>query len=885
MAKVIKIDHSNVKKLEGSRNFPLWKLTLENLFWAAGLEQVVFGNETRPASDADKQKLWDVNNRAGMGIILQTVDEKLTSYIFSCDTAAAMWTAMNQTFGKSNKWTKQQLLQEFYQANLGEQTPAELVNNLQNISGQLSATGYKSLDEDAILSKVLHELRGPRFDSFVSSWDVVADKEKTIVNLVQKLKIHESREESWNKDEVPENFSGVKPGGADYKQKGKVTSAPENGKGKKPGRCFNCGVRGHFKADCRSPKKEKKTVAAGESKEVKDTPTDKSKSFSGTTDKAFMVKSYKAQALKDPFVWFCDSGTNVHICGRKEWFTSYVKFDLPIKLQVATNSFAECPGEGNVVVQACIKNKWEVVTITKVLFLPQGANLFSQNCMLKKGFSAQSSSDGTIFYGQDGKESLRARLNEEGMQIMIFKPVEKLPKALLCASEKLVQQRWHERLGHVNFKYLQNSLSKNAVFLGPRDKLEKEYRCEICIKAKATLKPCRTQNNKNHETGELLHFDLVHAVTQSNQGNKYFLLIKDDGSNYRVAYFQKTKEAETTVSNIMDAVEMFSNQTGKGVKRLKSDQGTEFKNRIMNTFISEKGIIYDYTSAGCSQSNGKIERDVRTIRNTARALLFEVGLSPAFWQDAVATAIYTLNRLLSSTNKDKTPYELLFGRKPNLSHARIFGCAASARILTPKGDWTTRTREGIFVGHIPDTREYKLWDSEKREYFLSRHVDFFEEAIPPRPSPHDTGKMIFEEEKEIKESLSSVKSVAVPETQNDDDDVLEIHADGRFQVESESSVSSWAEQMEEISADEEDDFHDAQRLDSQIGSPEGSQIEESDDQETSDDESNDVNSPTPTTTGNRRSQRTNQGLLPKRYARAVPRNCQAWYELKCRALS
>lgn len=122
MSKVIKIDHSNVKKLEGARNFSLWKLTLENIFWASGIQEIVFGKETRPSSDPDKEKAWDMNNRAGMAIILQTVDEKLTSYIFSSTTAAAMWTTLDQTFGKSNKWTKQQLLQEFYKAFGGKDT-------------------------------------------------------------------------------------------------------------------------------------------------------------------------------------------------------------------------------------------------------------------------------------------------------------------------------------------------------------------------------------------------------------------------------------------------------------------------------------------------------------------------------------------------------------------------------------------------------------------------------------------------------------------------------------------------------------------------------------------------------------------------------------------
>jgi len=65
---------------------------------------------------------------------------------------------------------------------------------------------------------------------------------------------------------------------------------------------------------------------------------------------------------------------------------------------------------------------------------------------------------------------------------------------------------------------------------------------------------------------ELLHSNLVHAVTPSNRGNKYFLLVKDHASNYRIAYFQRSKESSVEVPTLIDAMNMFADQTGKTVK-------------------------------------------------------------------------------------------------------------------------------------------------------------------------------------------------------------------------------------------------------------------------------------------------------------------------------
>ena len=380
---------------------------------------------------------------------------------------------------------------------------------------------------------------------------------------------------------------------------------------------------------------------------------------------------------------------------------------------------------------ALIGTQWVRVDLRNVLYQPGGMNLFSHSVIFEEGYSAYSTTKGTIFYNQNGKESIRAEPEENGnMHVMLFRPVEKVGKALF--GKRVLEPRWHERMGHVNMEYIRKSVKDGAVFLAPGDVLEDSYKCDICVKAKATMKPYKSQAERDFAVGELLHTDLVHAVAKSHNRNKYFLLVKDSASNYRVAYFQNTKNAETTVANLIDAVHMFTTQTKSKVKRVKSDKGSEYRNQKWVRFCSENGILHEFTPAGCSESNGKIEREVRTIRNIARAMLIEVGLPEVFWQDAVSMAVYMLNRLLSSTNPEKTPYEMMYGRKPNLSHVRIFGCAASARLHGPNGEWTSRTREGILVGHVPDTREYKLWDKERREYFSSRPVDFFDYLIRTR---------------------------------------------------------------------------------------------------------------------------------------------------------
>jgi len=55
-------------------------------------------------------------------------------------------------------------------------------------------------------------------------------------------------------------------------------------------------------------------------------------------------------------------------------------------------------------------------------------------------------------------------------------------------------------------------------------------------------------------------------------------------------------------------------------------------------------------------------------------MLNESKLPMYFWADAIYTAAYVLNKTLIKPILKKTPYELYKGRKPSVSHLRVFGC-------------------------------------------------------------------------------------------------------------------------------------------------------------------------------------------------------------------
>ena len=69
------------------------------------------------------------------------------------------------------------------------------------------------------------------------------------------------------------------------------------------------------------------------------------------------------------------------------------------------------------------------------------------------------------------------------------------------------------------------------------------------------------------------------------------------------------------------------------------------------------------------------------------------------WGYALRTAAYMLNQVLSKS-VPKTPYELMYGKKPSLKHFHIWGCKAKIRPYNPyTRKLDAKTISGYFIGY------------------------------------------------------------------------------------------------------------------------------------------------------------------------------------------
>ncbi|GKD34372.1 retrovirus-related pol polyprotein from transposon TNT 1-94, partial [Tanacetum coccineum] len=140
------------------------------------------------------------------------------------------------------------------------------------------------------------------------------------------------------------------------------------------------------------------------------------------------------------------------------------------------------------------------------------------------------------------------------------------------------------------------------------------------------------------------------------------MVIVDDHSRFTWVKFLISKdEAPDAIIKCIKNIQFRLNAT---VRNVRTDNGTKFVNQTLRDFYENVGISHQTSVARTPQQNGVVERRNRTLVEAARTMLI-FSKAPLFlWAEAINTACYRYN---------KTPYELMHDKKPDLSFFHVFG--------------------------------------------------------------------------------------------------------------------------------------------------------------------------------------------------------------------
>uniref|UniRef100_A0A2N9HZR4 CCHC-type domain-containing protein n=1 Tax=Fagus sylvatica TaxID=28930 RepID=A0A2N9HZR4_FAGSY len=469
-------------------------------------------------------------------------------------------------------------------------------------------------------------------------------------------------------------------------------------------KCFKCQKKGHMKRDCPEWNKGKE-----------ESSTSVNVVADSESDGDMLSVSSSTDGLNNS--WLLDSACSFHVTPHRNWFDTYRSINCG-SVRMGNDATCTIIGMGTIKIKM---SDGVVRTLEEVRHIPDmRKNLISLGTLDSKGYSYKSE-NGIM------KVSKGAMIVMTGQKISsnVYKLLGNTilgGVAAVAESEDDDTLLWHMRLGHMKVRF-------------------------------------KTATHKTKGILDYVHSDIWGPVrTPSKGGAQYFMSFIDDYSRKAWVYFLKNKSEAFAKFKIWKAE--VENQTGRKIKCLRTDNGTEYRDGDFLKFCEEHGIKRHFTVRKTPQQNGVAERLNRTITETARCLRLNAELPKIFWAEAVDMACYIINRSPRVALDGKVAEEVWTGQEVDYSFMRIFGCPAYVHISgEDRSKLDPKSKKCIFLGFKKGVKGYKLWDPVAQKVVISRDVVFDEKSMT---------KAFKEEKSQAAESSNNIGRSTVQDSTRSD---------------------------------------------------------------------------------------------------------------------
>ena len=707
------IDKWSIEKLDSS-NWMTWKFQIKHLLLAKDLWGFIDGTEVLQ-DDASAQQRTDFNKRSqkAFSTMVMSVSSSQLYLITSYEEPRRAWTALKNHFERDTLVNKLILKKQYFRMEMAEGTSMEAhIKTMKELTDRLAAINAPIAEEDQVVT-LLGSLP-PSYSALVTALEA---RDAVTLSYVQQSLIREEQrlKESNTQHTGLNNMSGI----------GQALIGKHDGQ---PGKwhrnkvCYLCGETGHFRKDCPKNLHQKLPKPKHKGKSACLISEGESGSDNESDEKVFGVSSQP----HNPNAWIVDSGASSHMTQRKELLVNYEEFDKPQKVSMGDGHMVEACGKGDIQFKMTLENdRPKTVTMRGTLYVPKlTCSLFSVRATVMKGNTVKFENGSCLIYDKNGILLGTGSLVDK-LYYLKFESVAQESIAIATGSE--VENKadlWHRRLGHLNEIQLREMASHDLVKGVSIPKSTRISFCEKCVEGKMSKKPFKSVGEiRSVRKLQCVHSDVCGPMlTQSIGGNKYFVTFIDDYSRYCKVYFMKYKSE--VFNKFKEFESVTTNECGCSIGTSRTDNGGEYLSKEFDSYLQSKGINYELSAPYSPAQNGVAERFNRTLMESARTMMAQAELPECYWAEAVATAAYLRNRVLTRSLKSTTPYEKWFERKPDLSHIRIFGCMRYAYIpeVNKKGKLSNKAEKLRFIGYSLQTKGYRLIDESTSKALVRRDV-------------------------------------------------------------------------------------------------------------------------------------------------------------------
>lgn len=630
---------------------------------------------------------WHRKDRKAMNFIALSVDRANANIIYLLESGVEAWNVLREHHNMATLGSKLRAKKTLYTQKIDKKGSMynhlnkmiELFNKLGDVDGPMP--------EDQKVITILNSVE-PHYNAATSAIMGWPEERLTIRNVREYL-VEEwiKLKREWEAKEVHDEKKMNDAKEEEVARRAVIEKGPL---------CYSCNKYGHIARVCPESEKHKKRVV------------EKSEDYTN----CFFTESTSYDG------WIIDSGATCHMTSEKSSFSA-INCSYRSSITVANGDSLEAKGIGSVNIMVGTNDGAETLKLNNVLWIPGlSVNLISVRKLVNEGFVVKFNDKVAFIEGKGMKAVIG--MAKKNHFILDNKPMC-LKAEERSNDEDLCVHQWHRRFGHRNLRDIKQMRDQGLII----KKCNCSDDCEHCMIGKMARKSFGTAKPVESVL-DCVVSDVCGQLQVESLGRKrYFVTYTDVHSRYCDVEFIRNKSdvVETTIRYI----ERMKTQLGKKPKVFRSDKGMEYLDKKLQNYLLDEGIKFESTVGYCPEQNGIAERKNRTLMEAARSMLSDSKLPRNHWAEAVNTANDTTNRIVNQATK-KSPYEVMFNKKPNWNELRAFG--SEAFVMVPQEKRRKLDPKAVkmrFVGLDKQSKGYRMTNGMK--IIVSREVRFLREKV------------------------------------------------------------------------------------------------------------------------------------------------------------